>query len=110
MGKLIEAKGYKAFRGTMRIKWDGEPPEEIYGDWIFTKNGPLGFWHHEELSYPASVCEVVEVGGHWEPDPYHPGYVRCGVCKKSIVSVELLEAEEIRYCQYCGTELLKEGE
>lgn len=68
---MIEAKGYKAFRGTMRINWDGKPHEEIYGDWIYTKDGPFGFWHNKELSYPASVCEVLEEGGYWEPDPYH---------------------------------------
>ena len=57
MGKVITAKGYKAFRGTMRIRWDGKPHEEIYGDWIYAHD----FWHHEKYSYPAELCEIVEV-------------------------------------------------
>lgn len=100
---MLEAKGYKAFRGTMRILWTGKPMEEIFGDWIYTPNG---FWYCGEYAYPKELCDIVEEGGHWEPDPYHPGYVRCSVCHKSIVSCERLEAEEIKYCQYCGSQLV----
>ena len=58
MGKVITARGYKAFRGTMRIRWDGKPHEEIYGDWIYS---PDGFWFFGEYIYPASLCEIVVV-------------------------------------------------
>ena len=55
---MIEAKGYKAFRGTMRILWTGKEMEEINGDWICTPNG---FWHCGEHTYPTELCEIVEV-------------------------------------------------
>lgn len=57
MGRVIAVKGYKAFRGTLRVLWSGKEPEEIYGDWLYTPD--VNYWHCGDKSYPADICMIV---------------------------------------------------
>ena len=57
---VIEVKGYKAFRGVMKITQKNEKfsPYEVYGDWLYKPE--YDCWYGNCSSYPASICEVVE--------------------------------------------------
>lgn len=63
MVKMIEVDGYKAFNGTMRItpKTILMQPFEISGEWLYKPE--YDCWYCGESSYPARICEIVEVLG-----------------------------------------------
>lgn len=59
-GRVITVEGYKAFRGTMRIRPRGAAePYELCGDWIYKPD--TGCWYGKGRSFPADVCTILEV-------------------------------------------------
>ena len=54
---MIQTKGYKAFRGVLKI-YLGEMMVTIRGDWVYDPNDEM--WHNECGSFPNSICEVAE--------------------------------------------------
>ena len=66
MKKPICVEGFKAFRGSMKIslKFDsivmGYPVSRIVnGEWLYKPDTDC--WYCNGISYPARVCEIVEV-------------------------------------------------
>ena len=57
---MIQAEGYQAFRGTMRIipKSQKFHPQEIYGDWLYKPE--YDCWYGNGQSFAAEICEVIE--------------------------------------------------
>lgn len=56
---MIQAEGYQAFRGTMRItpKSQKFQPQEIYGDWLYKPE--YDCWYGCGQSFAAEICEVI---------------------------------------------------
>ena len=59
MGKVINVNGYRAFIGTMKIRPEGEPEEEIYGQWLYRPD--TGCWYCGCHTYTWSMCTIVSV-------------------------------------------------
>ena len=62
MREVIEVEGYKAFRGVMKITPRGNSPMgivRVVGDWLYKPDTDC--WYGRGSSYPAQVCEIVEV-------------------------------------------------
>ena len=54
---MIQTKGYKAFKGILKIK-DGEFILAIQGDWVYDPKDEM--WHNECGDFPKEVCEVIK--------------------------------------------------
>lgn len=59
MGKVITVNGYRAFIGTMKIRLEGFPEEEIYGQWLYRPD--TGCWYCAGHTYTWSMCTIVSV-------------------------------------------------
>lgn len=60
MGKMIEVEGFKAFHGVMRIHARvGDRYLDARGDWLYMPSNCC--WYGLGCSYPAEICEVLEV-------------------------------------------------
>ena len=60
MGKIINVEGYKAFRGTMRIRPKASVPAfNLYGDWLYKPE--TGCWYGLGSSFADEICSIVEV-------------------------------------------------
>jgi hypothetical protein len=61
MGKLISVEGYKAFRGTMKIrpKTAAVPSFELFGDWLYKPETDC--WYGKGSSFAADICTIMEV-------------------------------------------------
>lgn len=57
---MIEAEGYKAFHGTMRItpKCADRKPFELEGDWLYKPDTKC--WYGKGQSFSQEICEVEE--------------------------------------------------
>ena len=60
--KMIEVDGYKAFRGSMRIKPINMPSYVVFGDWLYKPE--YNCWYvsrpnHWCESFTADICEVL---------------------------------------------------
>lgn len=60
--QYITVEGYKAFRGTMKIrpKTAAVPSFELSGDWLYKPE--TGCWYGKGSSFAADICTIVEVG------------------------------------------------
>lgn len=54
---MINADGFKAFHGTMRITMANGSVSNVTGDWIYRPNG---YWYHGFQSWPEKCCEVLD--------------------------------------------------
>lgn len=57
--RIISVEGYKAFTGTMLIKHRYFASEIIDGQWLYKPDTDC--WYCGGKSYPAEICEVLEV-------------------------------------------------
>ena len=59
--KVISVEGYKAFRGTMKIrpKTASVPSFELSGDWLYKPETDC--WYGKGSSFAADICTIVEV-------------------------------------------------
>ena len=59
--KIISVEGYKAFRGTMKIrpKTAAVPSFELSGDWLYKPE--TNCWYGKGSSFAADICTIVEV-------------------------------------------------
>lgn len=56
---MIEAGGYKAFRGIMEVAYPAQEPFTLLGDWIYDPKN--GCWHSSSgVSFPESICRRME--------------------------------------------------
>ena len=60
--KIIFVEGYKAFRGTMKIrpKTASVPSFELSGDWLYKPETKC--WYGKGSSFAEDICTIVEVG------------------------------------------------
>lgn len=58
---VLSVEGYKAFRGTMRIrpKTAAVPAFELTGDWLYKPD--TGCWYGKGSSFAADICTIMEV-------------------------------------------------
>lgn len=58
---VISVEGYKAFRGTMKIrpKTASVPSFELSGDWLYKPE--TGCWYGKGRSFPEDICTIMEV-------------------------------------------------
>lgn len=122
--KVISVEGFKAFRGTMKIrpKTAAVPAFELSGDWLYKPE--TGCWYGKGSSFPEDICTIVEVGTkkliEWKSDLICGGFAEewayvcpeCG-CKISDRSgVNLGEYgrnnQRLNYCPNCGSITKKE--
>lgn len=54
---MIQTKGYKAFRGILKIQ-NGEISLAINSDWVYDPKDKM--WHSEWGSFFGEICEVLE--------------------------------------------------
>lgn len=59
--KVIRVEGYKAFRGTMKIrpKTASVPSFELNGDWLYRPDTDC--WYGKGRCFAADICKIVEV-------------------------------------------------
>lgn len=59
--KVISVEGFKAFRGTMKIrpKTAAVPAFELSGDWLYKPE--TGCWYGKGSSFPEDICTIMEV-------------------------------------------------
>lgn len=59
--KVIRVDGYKAFRGTMKIrpKTASVPSFELSGDWLYKPETDC--WYGKGSCFAADICKIVEV-------------------------------------------------
>lgn len=63
---MISVDGYKAFRGTMKIKATipngaggfDKKSFGIYGDWLYKPETKC--WYNKTSSYPETICEIAK--------------------------------------------------
>ena len=59
--KVISVEGYRAFRGTMKIrpKTASVPSFELSGDWLYKPETDC--WYGKGSSFASDICTIVEV-------------------------------------------------
>ena len=59
--KIISVEGYKAFRGTMKIrpKTAAVPSYELYGDWLYKPETDC--WYRKGSSFVSDICTIMGV-------------------------------------------------
>lgn len=57
----------------------------------------------DDVEAEPTVDAVEVVHGQWEPHPYHPGFVRCSVCKERIIRQDMVDDEH--FCSNCGAKM-----
>lgn len=57
---MIKVEGYKAFKGTMKIKPKAKhiPAFELVGDWLYKPETKC--WYGKGASFAEEICEIVE--------------------------------------------------
>lgn len=110
--KVISVEGYKAFRGTMKIrpKTAAVPSFELSGDWLYKPD--TGCWYGKGSSFTADICTIVSVESRpraeWEPRKDAIGFVRCSNCRDCNTYDEWPDGKKWNFCPNCGAEMKKE--
>ena len=122
--KIISIEGYKAFRGTMKIrpKTAAVPAFELSGDWLYKPDTKC--WYGKGSSFPEDICTIVEVGTkkliEWKSDLICGGFAEewayvcpecgCKISDKSGLGLgEYTRSNQrLNLCPNCGS-ITKKG-
>ena len=111
--KIISVEGYKAFRGTMKIrpKTASVPSFELSGDWLYKPETDC--WYGKGSSFAADICTIVSVDSRpqaeWEPRKDVIGFVCCSNCRDCNTYDEWPNGKKWNFCPNCGAEMKKEA-